>query len=788
MANRYWVGGTGTWDKTDTSHWSASSGGAGGASVPVITDNVYVNANSGSGTIIAKGGTYCLDLDFTGYTGTWYGDLQGGNDQWFNIQGSLIFGAGMTLGGTSYGNLRMTGVTRSITTNGVTITGIDFEISGNGGTCTLTDSFYSPNGFFLCQNSNGGGTLTVTSDFTVGGMLYWENTASPGNRTINMGTGTWTFTGYDSQFGSYKTFDIRHTGAGGYTLTINPSTSLIKFTNNSSSAKSFVGVSKTFNNLWINTSGTGIFYFYNSNGFNNITIDAGRTVYFVDGTTQTVSTLTAVGTYTSKITMRGTGALGWGIIDTSGTNNCEWLDIDYSTASGGATFNSLGYVDGGHNTGWNFVSVVPIISTTSATVTGEETITGVGNVANDGGSTILERGFCYSTTNSSPTIADDISITSGTTGSYNTYIINLKYGTKYYVRAYATNAVGTSYGSVLTRTTTSASINVSDLLNISRSVTTSPATIMEVNKYDTLNISESRTINISLIMDTAAVSSIGVLTATANGEILSIGSANATIRGAVWSTTSHSDPGNVAPTSSFYGGHNESSGSYGVGTYTTSMTGLISSTNYYVRSYAYNPYGYKYGPEVTFKTGGFLNPENIYADDGSYATFDATSGNLTVELSKDAGANWQTPLIKTFGASDTTETYGSGASELWGSSWTVADMIDANFRVRLSQGDIKQVYNTFGFTTGTETLTGIEVVVKGNYNSPTMSLDVLKVKIYYGTSILPVQEGSMVYCSDGRKNGEGAGDGTGVLVYYAKTDLVGNYGWIASDTGVEVVS
>ena len=28
-----------------------------------------------------------------------------------------------------------------------------------------------------------------------------------------------------------------------------------------------------------------------------------------------------------------------------------------------------------------------------------------------------------------------------------------------------------------------------------------------------------------------------------------------------------------------------------------------------------------------------------------------------------------------------------------------------------------------------------------------------------------------------RKNGEGAGNGTGVLVYYAKTDLIGNYGW-----------
>lgn len=37
MANRYWIGGTGNW--SDTSHWSASSGGAGGASKPTAADN-----------------------------------------------------------------------------------------------------------------------------------------------------------------------------------------------------------------------------------------------------------------------------------------------------------------------------------------------------------------------------------------------------------------------------------------------------------------------------------------------------------------------------------------------------------------------------------------------------------------------------------------------------------------------------------------------------------------------------------------------------------------------------
>ena len=51
MAYRYWVGGTGTWDNTSTTHWSATSGGSGGASVPTAADSVIIDSSSGTGTI-----------------------------------------------------------------------------------------------------------------------------------------------------------------------------------------------------------------------------------------------------------------------------------------------------------------------------------------------------------------------------------------------------------------------------------------------------------------------------------------------------------------------------------------------------------------------------------------------------------------------------------------------------------------------------------------------------------------------------------------------------------------
>ena len=50
-ASRFWVGGTGTWSSSNTANWSATSGGASGASVPVAADTATIDASSGAGTV-----------------------------------------------------------------------------------------------------------------------------------------------------------------------------------------------------------------------------------------------------------------------------------------------------------------------------------------------------------------------------------------------------------------------------------------------------------------------------------------------------------------------------------------------------------------------------------------------------------------------------------------------------------------------------------------------------------------------------------------------------------------
>jgi hypothetical protein len=70
MANRFWVGGSGTWDSTTTTNWSATTGGAGGASVPTNADTVIFDASSGTGTVTIStgGGATCLTLTASAIT------------------------------------------------------------------------------------------------------------------------------------------------------------------------------------------------------------------------------------------------------------------------------------------------------------------------------------------------------------------------------------------------------------------------------------------------------------------------------------------------------------------------------------------------------------------------------------------------------------------------------------------------------------------------------------------------------------------------------------------------
>ncbi|MEO6733534.1 MAG: hypothetical protein ABIN01_20085 [Ferruginibacter sp.] len=89
---------------------------------------------------------------------------------------------------------------------------------------------------------------------------------------------------------------------------------------------------------------------------------------------------------------------------------------------------------------------IPTVTTANESVVTSNSLTTGGNVTSDGGSAILARGVCWRSINSAPTINDTKTVDGVGTGTFSSVISGVSPFTAYYVRAYATNAVGTAYG------------------------------------------------------------------------------------------------------------------------------------------------------------------------------------------------------------------------------------------------------------------------------------------------------------------------------------------------------
>jgi hypothetical protein len=176
MANRYWVGGTGTWTTT-TTNWSASPGGAGGASAPTAADSVFFD-QAGTYTVTMTGALNCLDITVSAGTVT----FSTGTAPTLAVAGSWSTIAGTVWNATGAITFTTTG-SKTITTGGITING---PVTFNNATATWT----------LQDNLTFGNTLTTT--LTAGTLALGSNILTTGlfsstnsnTRTINFGTGT----------------------------------------------------------------------------------------------------------------------------------------------------------------------------------------------------------------------------------------------------------------------------------------------------------------------------------------------------------------------------------------------------------------------------------------------------------------------------------------------------------------------------------------------------------------------------------------------------------------------
>ena len=128
------------------------------------------------------------------------------------------------------------------------------------------------------------------------------------------------------------------------------------------------------------------------------------------------------------------------------TEPYTWINFSHNGGAGGTIFTMC--FDAAYE------SVQPTVTTTAIiSVTGNSASSG-GNVTADGGSAVIARGVCWNTAGT-PTIANSFTSDGSGIGTFTSSISSLSAETTYYVRAYATNANGTAYGSQLSFTTSS---------------------------------------------------------------------------------------------------------------------------------------------------------------------------------------------------------------------------------------------------------------------------------------------------------------------------------------------
>ena len=104
--------------------------------------------------------------------------------------------------------------------------------------------------------------------------------------------------------------------------------------------------------------------------------------------------------------------------------------------------------------------VLPTVTTIAATSIAQTTATSGGNVTWDGGGTITARGVCWSLL-PNPTTSNFKTVDGSGTGIFTSSMTGLALNTLYYVKAYATNSVGTTYGDQVSFTTISFAIGQS---------------------------------------------------------------------------------------------------------------------------------------------------------------------------------------------------------------------------------------------------------------------------------------------------------------------------------------
>lgn len=251
-----------------------------------------------------------------------------------SVAGNWTFASGMTVAVSSG-----TGVTFTASAT-ITSAGKGFPavaVNGAGITVTPADKLTCSSTLTLTQGTFDAGANNVdveASNFS---------SSNSNVRTVNLGTGLWTLTG-----SGQTTLWSCGTATN---LTVNASTSTIKFTNGSNSQTiTFAGGAKTYNKLWL--AGTGQTCIYNvtgANTFADLTIEVGANCGITLAANQTISAVNSTGGY--RLSSDSNTAR---TVTTAAALSLSNAYVSKITKAGAGSIAVSGGVDGGANTGISF--------------------------------------------------------------------------------------------------------------------------------------------------------------------------------------------------------------------------------------------------------------------------------------------------------------------------------------------------------------------------------------------------------------------------------------------------
>lgn len=257
--------------------------------------------------------------------------------------------------------------------------------------------------------------------------------------------------------------------------------------------------------------------------------------------------------------------------------------------------------------------VVPSVTTDAPLNASRTSVRLGGDVLEWGGSPVLARGVCWSTS-PFPTLADSKVLAGADVGTFTADATGLTPGTTYYARAFATNAQGTGYGQEVSFATTALPL---------------------------------------AILTTSTPTAVSYRTASASGIITSDEGSPVTARGVCYAM--HANP-TRADSSIFEGA--------GIGTISASLTGLLPSTTYYVRAWAENAAGTAYGNVQAFTTLSLTTPTLTTTAAGGISNTTANSGgNITDDGGTSVtarGVCYSTAPLPTLAGSCTSNGAGAG--------------------------------------------------------------------------------------------------------------------------------